>query len=48
VVIGVALLVIALVLFALAAAGVVHQRVQFVPLGLAFWVLAVLLRAWPP
>jgi hypothetical protein len=47
-VIGAALLVIALVLFVLAAAGVTHQRVQFVPLGLAFWVLEALLRARPP
>jgi hypothetical protein len=42
------LLVLAFVVFALAAAGVVHARVQLVPLGLAACVLAQLLRLWPP
>lgn len=43
-----ALLVFALVLLILAAVGVVHQRVQFVPLALALVLLAWLLRGWPP
>ena len=43
-----ALLLIALVLLVLAAFGVVHQRVQLVPLALAFALLAYLLRLWPP
>lgn len=43
-----ALLLLALVLFALAAAGVAHARLQLVPLGLAACVLAMLVRLWPP
>ncbi len=43
-----ALLVLALVLFTLGAFGVVHQRVQLVPLGLAALALALLVRLWPP
>jgi hypothetical protein len=42
------LLLLAFVAFALAAAGVVHARVQLVPLGLAACVLAELVRVWPP
>jgi len=42
------LLLVAFVAFVLAAAGVVHSRVQLVPLGLAACTLAVLLRLWPP
>ena len=42
------LLVLAFVLFVLAAVGVVHQRIQFVPLGLALLTLVALLRGWPP
>jgi hypothetical protein len=42
------LLLLAFVAFVLAAGGVVHTRVQFVPLGLAACVLAWLLRLWPP
>lgn len=42
------LLVVAFVAFVLAAGGVVHTRVQLVPLGLAACVLAVLVRLWPP
>ena len=42
------LLVFALVLLILAAVGVVHQRVQFVPLALALVLLAALIGRWPP
>jgi hypothetical protein len=42
------LLLLAFVVFALAAAGVVHARVSLVPLGLAACVLAQVLRLWPP
>lgn len=42
------LLLLALVAFGLAAAGVVHTRVQLVPLGLAAATLAEVLRLWPP
>lgn len=42
------LLVAALVAFTLAAAGVVHTRVQLVPLGLALATLVAVLRLWPP
>lgn len=38
----------ALVLFGLAAAGVVHRRVQFVPLGLVLLVVVLILHLWPP
>jgi len=41
-------LIVALVLLLLAAFGVAHQRVQFVPLALALVVFAELLRLWPP
>lgn len=37
------LLVVAFVLFILAAAGIPTGRVGLMPLGLAFWVLALLL-----
>lgn len=44
-----ALLLLALVAFVLATAGVVHARVQLVPLGLAACTLAaVVARLWPP
>lgn len=43
-----ALLVLALLLFALASVGIVHRSVQLVPLGLAVLVLAQILRLWPP
>lgn len=43
-----ALLLLAFIAFVLAAGGVVHARVQLVPLGLAACVLAMLLRLWPP
>jgi len=43
-----ALLLVAIVLLALAAFGVAHQRVQLVPLALAIALLAYLLRLWPP
>jgi hypothetical protein len=42
------LLLLAAVAFVLAAAGVTHQRLQFVPLGLALAALAQLVRWWPP
>jgi len=44
---AIALEVVALTLFVLAAAGVVHQRFQLVPAGLALVVLAHLLRLAP-
>jgi hypothetical protein len=47
-VLALALLLLALVVFVLAAAGVVHARVQLVPLGLAAVTLAALVRLWPP
>lgn len=37
------LLVVAFVLFLLAAFGVQHPRINFVALGLALWVLTVLI-----
>lgn len=43
-----ALLLLALVLFALASVGVGHSRLQLVPAGLAASALAALLRLWPP
>jgi hypothetical protein len=47
-VIFLALLLLALIGLLLAAGGVVHQRVQLVPLALALVLLAFLLtRAWP-
>lgn len=42
------LLVVALVLFVLAAVGIVHARIQLVPFGLAAATLAELVRWWPP
>lgn len=42
------LMVLALVLFALAAGGVVHSRFQLVPAGLAALTLAEVLRLFPP
>lgn len=42
------LLLAALVVFALAAAGVAHHRIALVPLGLALATLALALRWWPP
>jgi hypothetical protein len=50
VVITIALLlyVVALVLLFMAAFGVVHSRVQFLPLGLALALLAFVLRLFPP
>lgn len=42
------LLLVALVLLGAAAFGVVHQRVQLVPLALALVLLAHILRLWPP
>jgi hypothetical protein len=47
-VLALALMLVALVVFVLAAVGVVHARIQLVPLGLAAWVLASLVRMWPP
>jgi hypothetical protein len=43
-----ALVLLALVAFVLAAAGVVHHRLQLVPAGLAALCLALLVRLWPP
>ena len=43
-----ALLLLALLLLSLAAVGVVHARIQLMPLGLAAAVLAVVVRLWPP
>lgn len=37
----------AFVLFALAALGIGHPRVNFVAAGLACWVLVALIAAWP-
>ena len=42
------LLLVAFALLVAASFGVVHQRVQFVPLALALVLLAHLLRLWPP
>jgi hypothetical protein len=42
------LLLLALVVFVLAAAGVTNARVALVPLGLALATLAWLVRWWPP
>lgn len=42
----VVLLLVALICFVLAALKVV-SRVEFLALGLAFWVLTVLIQAWP-
>jgi hypothetical protein len=37
----------ALVCFGLAAFGVPARRVSLVPLGLGFWVLVSVIKAWP-
>lgn len=43
----VVLLIVALILFILAASGAVTTRVNLMAAGLAFWVLAELINAWP-
>jgi hypothetical protein len=42
------LFIVALVLLFAAAFGVVHSKVQLVPLALALALLAHVLRLWPP
>jgi hypothetical protein len=41
------LLLAAFILFALAAFGIGHPRVNFLAAGLACWVLVALINAWP-
>lgn len=41
------LLIVALILFLLAAFGVASPRINLVAAGLAAWVLAALIAAWP-
>lgn len=44
---GLLFLVVAFLLFVLAALGVTVSRVNLVAAGLAVWVLSILIGAWP-